>query len=143
MKLKSSSLEIFSAKKLRGNAKATVQATGKIGFSLVAAELLELTKETGVIFGKQPGVSGYESLFIITVSGANKEAFPVIRVGNYYQIDVRNLLDLLNVQYKERSLIYNVSAVKDEDERKTFKLSLRREVKRPSRTPKERGFSAQ
>ncbi len=133
MKLRSNSLEIFSAKKFRSNAKATVHATGKIGFSIVAAELLELTKGTGIIVGRQRGESGHSSLVIIVVSATNQEAFPVRQVGEYYQIDASRLLDDLDVDYKERSLIYNISAVEDEDGRKTFKLSLRREVKRTAK----------
>ena len=133
MKIDSRSLITFNAKKLGGNNKATVQATGRMSFSRSAEELLSLSKDVGIIFAQNRSDKNDESLFGILTKKSDPEAFSVGRSGNYYQVDIRNLLDLLGIRYKEYAVVYNVSRVEDEYKKKVFKLTLRGKIERRSR----------
>lgn len=127
MRVDSRSLQVFSASKIGGNAKVTVHATGKVIFSKRAEVLLNLNREVGIIFAKAPDESGYKSLFCILSSRTDENAFSMSRTGDYYQVNAKNLLDLLGIQYVERNYVYSVSHVEDKAGRKVFKLTLRKE----------------
>ena len=130
------SLEILSANKLGKNAKSTIHASGKMSFSRGAEELMELYKGGGIIFAKSPQEEGYQSLFCTVSTKSDEAAFPLTRSGSYYQVNIRNLLDLLGVNYRQRSVVYDVSAEKSNSGRKIFKLTAQRENSRSTKSKK-------
>ena len=119
-------LKILSVKKFGTNLKATIQSTGKLGFSGATAVVLELASHTHVRFALEDETSGI--LYLAVMPGVDEDGFKLMQSGGYYSINTRPLFDALQVDYKNRTVIYDLQrdAAKDEEMGgKTYRMEPR------------------
>ena len=117
-------LKILSAKNYSAKLKATIQATGKLGFTEVTAKALELTKDSEVKFA----TNDKGDLFLINCKQCDEETFKVLKGGDYFSVNTKGLFDSLGLNYKSNSIIFDMIK-EDNPEMEVYKL-LKREKPR-------------
>lgn len=119
-------LKILSFKEYGASLKATIQSTGKLGFSAATATVLELASHTHVRFAQEDEASGV--LYLAIMSGVDEDGFKIMQSGGYYNVNARPLFDALQVDYKRRTVIYDLQrdAAKDKEMGgKTYRMEPR------------------
>ena len=100
-------LKVLSAQDYLLKLKATIQATGKLGFSDDAA------KEFG--FGEAEKFikilmdSDTEDLYMIIMDTGDDDAFKVCKAGQYYYLPTTQLFSSLDKPYKDETIIFDLS----------------------------------
>ena len=116
--------KILSAKEYSVKLKATIQATGKLGFTEATAKALSLTKDSGVKFA----INDAGELFLINCKQCDEDAFKVLKGGEYFSANTKGLFDNLGFDYKSNSIIFDM--IKEDNEGiEVYKL-LKREKPR-------------
>jgi hypothetical protein len=100
-------LTFLSAAKYRTKLKATVHATGKLGFSEPTANALKITKGGGIKIGKDAN----GDFFLVYCPEADEECFKIKKAGLYYYANTKGLFDDLGVDYKSYTVIYDLVKV--------------------------------
>lgn len=119
-------LKILSFKEYGASLKATIQGTGKLGFSSATATVLELASHSHVRFAKEDKVS--DVLYLAVMPGVDEEGFKLMQSSGYYSVNTRPLFDALQVDYKNRTVIYDLQRDVAKDEEmggKTYRMEPR------------------
>lgn len=119
-------LKILSVKEYGASLKATIQSTGKLGFTSATATVLELASHSHVRFAQEDEAS--DVLFLAVMPGVDEDGFKLMQSGGYYSVNTRPLFDALQVDYKSRTVIYDLQrdAAKDEEMGgKTYRMEPR------------------
>ena len=105
------------ARRFSLHAKATVQRTGKLGFSMEAAELLGLRENTSEL--KREGrrmilqeMDGHDWLAVV-VSETNERGFKIQRGGDYYYLNMRQYFKASGIDYLDNRVIYDITATNE------------------------------
>ena len=124
-------LRIFQPIESIGNIKATVQRSGKLGFSMGAIKVLELDKEECRFFQIASNEDDEEdkSLYLIRTERDDKNAFQAKKAGTYYYLRIKHVLNKMDIDYQNESVIYDIIE-KENDNQKYFQLRRREPVKR-------------
>ena len=96
-------MEILSAKKYGIKLKATIQATGKLGFPKVVSESLNFAERKFVKFGRNEN-----ELFLSVMSDADEDAFKVNVSSGYYSLNTKGLFDALGIDYSSQTVIFDL-----------------------------------
>lgn len=124
-------LQILSAKEYTVKLKATIHATGKLGFTEATAKELELTAESGVKFAQNEE----EDLYLINCPVRDEDAFKVLKAGAYFSVSTKTLFDSLGYDYKNYNIMLDM--IKEIiDGQEVYKL-VKREVKREKKKPRK------
>jgi hypothetical protein len=102
-------LKFFNPDSLEKNLKATVHKTGKLGFTIDAANKLALAKEKSVGIAINEEDENDKNLYIIVYPNVNPGAFKISRAGGYYSINTKSLFDSLKIDYTKETIIYDIS----------------------------------
>lgn len=107
-------MKILSSKQYGVNLKATVQSTGKLGFSGSTSTALLLTTAKCIRFAQDDDAD--ETLYLAVMEGRDEDGFKLLQSGGYYSVATRALFDALGVDYKTQTVIYDLvrDASKDE-----------------------------
>lgn len=106
-------MKILSAKQYGVKLKATVQSSGRLGFSTGAAAVLELNAGSMIRFGQEDEES--DILYLAVMKGEDEDAFRVVESAGYYSVNTRPLFDALEVDFKTCTLIYDLTRDKSKD----------------------------
>ena len=113
-------LQILSAKKYAVKLKATIHATGKLGFTEATAKELCLTTESGVKFAQ----SDSGDFYLINCPEMDDDAFKVLKAGDYFSVNAKALFDSLGYDYVSNNIIFDM--VKEViDNQEVYKLIKR------------------
>ncbi|WPO82425.1 hypothetical protein SD427_16920 [Chryseobacterium sp. JJR-5R] len=108
--------------KIGGSIKATIQKTGKIGFSSGAEEFMGLKDTPYFKIGFNSENAG-EIIYMVS-STTEEGAFKVSKAGSYYYINLKNVFDRKGIDYKNKSYIYDIR--KENSERAEFFILTKR-----------------
>lgn len=126
-------IKFFNPNSLDRNLKATVHKSGKLGFTVDAANKMGLQTATNAAVGENEEDSSDTSLYIVIYNEQREGAFKVSKAGKYYYLNLKSLFDTLKINYKgQSSVVYDISEEEIEGQ-KIFKLS-RRENNKKDRT---------
>ncbi len=118
-------MDFFEPEDKLGPIKATVHRSGKLGFSLGAAKLIDF--ETNKLFkiGRKKDLNdaASEILYLIPVEIEDDLTFKVLRAGSYYSMKIKRLLSQMNIDYRNESetVSFDIDEVKENGKR-YFKL---------------------
>ncbi len=98
-------ISIISAKQFKAKLKATIQATGKLGFTSDTAKNLNLNNEKHIKFAKD---DENESLYIIINDKASDDAFPVRESSGYFYAPTARMFDMLGMDYQHYTIIFDL-----------------------------------
>lgn len=93
--------------------KATIQATGKLGFTNETANYLKLQIGQAVNFAKDDET---EELYLIIANDNTANTLKVCKSGMYYYIQTKLMFDAFGYEYKKKTIIFDLTRKKDLDE---------------------------
>ena len=127
-------IKFFNPDSLDKNLKATVHKSGKLGFTVDAARRLKLETNKSAAIGTNEDDPSDDSLYIIIYNEVRNGAFRIAKAGQYYYINLKALFDALKINYKQESVVYDISEEPFGDEI-VFKFSRRKNTKKPHIEP--------
>ncbi len=127
-------IKFFNPDSLDKNLKATVHKSGKLGFTVDAARRLNLETNKSAAIGTNEDDPSDDSLYIIIYNEVRSGAFRIAKAGQYYYINLKALFDALKINYKQESVVYDISEEPFGDEI-VFKFSRRKNTKKPHIEP--------
>lgn len=119
-------MKILSSKQYGVNLKATVQSTGKLGFSGPTAAALQLSAGTYVRFAQDDDPD--ETLYLAVMDGKDEDGFKLLQSGGYYNVTTKPLFEALGVDFKSQTVIYDLQRDASKDEAmggKAYRMSPR------------------
>lgn len=98
-------LHTLSAKRFQTKLKATIQSTGRLGFTDKTAKELRFENGSHVKF-----LSDDESkeLYMAKVTGEDEDAFEVRKSGDYFYVATKRLFDELGFDYKKENIMFDL-----------------------------------
>ena len=96
---------IISAKQFAKKLKATIQQSGRLGFTADTATALGFQSEKFARFA-QDDENG--ALYLIINSEASDDAFPLKLSSNYYFVETRQMFDMLGYDYKNYNIMFDL-----------------------------------
>ncbi len=115
-------LTILSAKDYSQRLKASIHATGKLGFTEATASALGLTKDSCVSFARD---DEEDTLYMINNVPDTPDAFKVMKAGAYFSVNTKPLFDALNYDYKKKSIIFDLVRDNNYPDQEVYKLNKR------------------
>lgn len=123
-------LAIHKASDFDRNVKATVQASGRLGFSEGAAKKLNLTGSEYFVLASNEENEDDKNLYGWIETTEENGGFKVNKSGVYYNINTKPLFDKLHIDYRDRDTTIIFDIVDFENgENKIFKLVKRMQKK--------------
>ena len=114
------------ARRFSLHAKATVQRTGKLGFSMEAAELLGLKDESSEIESVCRRIVlqevGNNDWLAVLINGNDERGFRVQKGGDYYYLNMRQYFKASGIDYVNNRVIYDITATSESFEGNTVYL---------------------
>lgn len=114
------------ARRFSLHAKATVQRTGKLGFSMEAAELLGLRENMSEVESENKRMILQEmnehDWLAVVVNGTNERGFKIQRGGDYYYLNMRQYFKASDIDYLNNRVIYDITATSESYEGKPVYL---------------------
>lgn len=110
--------------------KATIQATGKLGFTNETANSLNLQIGQAVNFAKDDET---EELYLIIAKDSAINTLKVCKSGMYYYIQTKLMFDALGYDYKKKTIIFDLTRKKDLDESlngRVYKMNKRELIRK-------------
>lgn len=97
---------IVNAQQMSRISKATVQKTGRLGFSSSATGMLGLSAEKTIILFED---DSNRDLYLVVMDARDDRGFFVRAVGEYFYIYPKVLLDQRHVDYKNKHVSYEIT----------------------------------
>ena len=105
---------IYDGKSCSQRLKATIQQTGKLGFTQDTIAEMQLSKETYCrIAGDTDSAT---TLYLAVLRHDADKAFQVMKSGNYFFLNTRQLFDQLGFDYKNKVIIFDIVRFPQYDE---------------------------
>lgn len=98
-------IKIISAKQFATNLKATIQKTGRLGFTEETANVLDLALGKYAKFAKDDENG---MLYLIIINNEEEEAFQVKSSSGYYYVPARLMFDMLGFDYKNNNIMFDL-----------------------------------
>lgn len=116
----------FNAKEFTVRLKATIQGTGKLGFTADTIEMLRLTPECSVFLA--PDDENRKVMYMGVLRERVEEAFPVLSSGKYFYLNTTNLFKSLKLDYEHKVYMFDLSRFEEGDgamEAECYKMDMR------------------
>ena len=104
---------IINASQFTIRLKATIHSSGKLGFTEVTARELGFGDNSFVKFAQDN--DDKTILYLINNTSQDDEAFRVCKAGRYFYINTKIMFDSLDVDYKSKTVIFDLVRVKEAD----------------------------
>lgn len=104
-----------------GVVKATIHQSGKLGFSQPAIDKLNLTQNTYLMIGTNKENRKDNNIYLAVSKESNELAIKVNKAGNYYYLNTKDFFNEIGVDYKSKSVIYDIVDISSSNE-KMYKL---------------------
>ena len=98
-------IKILSAKQFATKLKATIQASGKLGFTAETAKVLDLESGKYARFGNDDETG---ALYLIINNECSEDAFDIKFTSGYYSIHTKVLFDSLGYHYENGNIIFDL-----------------------------------
>jgi hypothetical protein len=121
-------VSFFKAADLDRNIKCTIHKSGKLGFTDSAIKKLNIEVNRYIKLGKGDDEKDSTDLYMAVQPNEDEFSFKASKAGVYYYINTKVLFDMLNIDYKKNTIIYDI--IKIEEEGKTMYKLKRREKER-------------
>lgn len=106
-------LKILSAKEFSAKLKATIQASGRLGFTETTAIHLKLQGEKFAKFAKDDETN---ELFLCICDTKGEDAFDVKLSSGYYYVPAKTLFDAEGLDYVRKNIMFDLVRFSDYDE---------------------------
>jgi len=118
--------QIFDAKELTQKLKATVQRTGKLGFTSETLVALHIKQGTHVRIAED--TESKKVLWLGVLQEPADNAFPVNKAGEYYYVNTTKLFEKVGLDFRRKNCMFDLSRTPENDEAiggECYKMQLR------------------
>lgn len=126
-------LQFHNPKELDKNLKATVHITGKLGFTIEAAKKMQFESHRFMSIASNGEDENDTSLYIVMSETKKDNSFNIAKAGQYYSVNTKALFDVMKLNYKTHTIMYDISIIDVEGEI-VYKLSKREKPKKKDET---------
>lgn len=129
-------LTTLSARRFQTKLKATIQSSGRLGFTDRTAKELQLEKGSRLKFLMD---DESKALFLVKVAQEDEDAFDVKLSGSYFYVTTKLLFDELGYDYKNRNIMFDLvrrPMMDEETGGETYKMNAR-DLPRHEKTEEE------
>lgn len=112
----------LSASEYSQKLKASLHATGKLGFTEATSNALRLTKDSRVEFAKD---DESDTLYLINNAKDTPDAFKVLKAGDYFSVNTKPLFDALDYDYKKNNIMFDLVRDNNYPDQEIYKLNKR------------------
>ena len=98
-------ITILSAKQFATKLKATIQASGRLGFTAETATVLGLESGKFAKFAKD---DENDSLYLIIINESNEDAFEIRVSSGYYYVPTKVMFDTLGFNYENGNIMFDL-----------------------------------
>ena len=105
-------MKILSIKDYSGKLRASVQMSGRFGFSEETAKVLQLQDRMSIKFAQDDD----ETLFCSFPDGEDADAFKVRKAGRYFYVPTDVLFSSLGIDYKKYNILFSLVRDPSKDE---------------------------
>lgn len=98
-------ITVLSAKQFATKLKATIQASGRLGFTAETATVLGLESGKFAKFAKD---DEKESLYLIIINEPNEDAFEIRVSSGYYYVPTKVMFDMLGFNYENGNIMFDL-----------------------------------
>ena len=130
--------QIYDAKELTQKLKATVQRTGKLGFTAETLEALHIKQGTHIRIADD--TESKRVLWLGVLQAPADNAFPVNKAGDYYYVNTTKLFEKIGLDFKKKNCMFDMSRVPENDEAiggTCYKMQLRVTDRKQVETPEQ------
>ena len=99
------SIKVLSAKQFATKLKATIQASGRLGFTAETATVLGLEYGKFAKFAKD---DEKESLYLIIINEKSEDAFDIRVSSGYYYVPTKVMFDTLGYDYENDTIMFDL-----------------------------------
>jgi hypothetical protein len=106
--------------------KATIHASGRLGFTADTADKLSLSDKTFIKFAKDDEAEN--ELFLVIVNEEDEDTFRVVQSGKYFYLPTTSMFQSFGYDFKKYNFMFDMVRMKDYDEivnGKVYKLTKR------------------
>lgn len=125
---------LLSASRFVTKLKATVHASGKLGFSEITAKELGFSGDVDHFVQFAQDDDNPAVLYLINDTPDDGDSFKVCKAGTYYYINAKLMFDSLGVDYTNKTVIYDMGKAQG-GEGNVYKMT-RRELERQKKEEK-------
>lgn len=111
-----------------GLLKATIHASGKLGFSAGAIKAMNISNNSYIQIALNSDDKNDQNLYIFVTKNVDENSLKINKAGNYYYVNTKALFDKLEIDYRKKKIMFDIIDIEYEGE-KVFKL-VRREKDR-------------
>lgn len=118
---------VFNAKQLTQKLKATIQRSGKLGFTAETIEQLKLNNEVSIRIAADD--TRKDVLYMAVVPRTCEDAFPVVKTGIYFYLNTKQLFDEIRMDYTKFNIMFDLTRCSEADEAiggECYKMTARR-----------------
>jgi hypothetical protein len=94
--------------------KATIHASGRLGFTADTAERLKLSERTLVKFAKDD--ENENELYLVIVVDEDEDTFSVVKSGKYFYLPTTSLFQSFGFDFKKYNIIFDMVRMKGYDD---------------------------
>ena len=98
-------ITVLSAKQFATKLKATIQASGRLGFTAETATVLGLESGKFAKFAKD---DENDSLYLIIINEPNEDAFEIRVSSGYYYVPTKVMFDTLGFNYENGNIMFDL-----------------------------------
>ena len=98
-------LKILSAKNFATKLKATIQASGRLGFTAETATTLDLKSGK---FAKFAQDDENNSLYLIIINEGSEDAFSIRESSGYFYVPTKVMFDTLGYNYENGNIMFDL-----------------------------------
>ena len=98
-------LKILSAKQFTTKLKATIQASGRLGFTAETATTLDLKSGK---FAKFAQDDENNSLYLIIINEGSEDAFTIRESSGYFYVPTKVMFDTLGFNYENGNIMFDL-----------------------------------
>ena len=125
-------INIIKASEYKTKLKATIQATGRLGFTEETSDKLDFSTQKYIKFAQDDADS---AMYMIVTDIDDNDAFKVCTSGKYYYLATQYLFDALGFDYRNKTIMFDLTRMNELDIElngivyKTFKRENARKMK--------------
>lgn len=121
-------LQIIKPPDSSGLLKATIHASGKLGFSIGAIKVMNINSSSFIQIAVNTEDETDRNLYVFITTEADENTLKINKAGEYYYVSTKALFDKLEIDYRKKKIMFDIVETEYEGA-KIFKL-IRREKDR-------------
>ena len=99
------SIRILNAKQFTTKLKATIQFSGRLGFTEETANVLDLSVGKFARFAQDDEKN---TLYLIIIDKASEDAFQIRSSSGYYYVPTKMMFDMLGFDYEHNTIMFDL-----------------------------------